>query len=129
MLLERHNEENVVGIDATVLWREREREAWDGYDRDRFERGGKDIERNDCSVCDDAQYNSGSFHSGSLLVDILVCDCGDCSCGCVLLVRAQGQDHTKMQKVGDLSMKRRHLGRYGPWSDEVLSADGRAGGM
>ena len=58
---ERLNEENVLGTDATSLWRA----AWDGYDGGRFERGGKDIERNDC-VCDDAPYHSGSFQ-GSLL--------------------------------------------------------------
>ena len=43
---ERHNEENVVGIAATVLWKE----AWDWYDGGRFGKGVKDIDRNDCSV-------------------------------------------------------------------------------
>ena len=36
----------------------------------RFERGGADSERNDCSVCNDAQYNNGSFRGSLLLVDL-----------------------------------------------------------
>ena len=67
-----HKEENVVGVDTTVL----QRKAWNGYDGGRFERGRTDIERNDCHVCDCAQYNSGSFHGRSLLVDLLACEPG-----------------------------------------------------
>ena len=52
--------------------------------------GGKYIERNDCSVCDDAQCNSGPSHGRSLLVDLLACELGRGRLGCVLLVRAQG---------------------------------------
>ena len=52
-----------------------------------------------------------SFHGRSLLVDLLAGELGDGSCGCVLLVRAQDQDHPKMQKVDDFNMKYRHAGR------------------
>ena len=76
-VLVRQNEENVVGIDATVLWRE----SWDAYDGGRFGRGGKVIARNDCR-CDDAQHNIGSFHDRSLLVDLLACEPSDGSRGC-----------------------------------------------
>ena len=83
-VIERHNEENVVGLDATVL----RGEAWAGYDGGRFERREQDIKRNDRSVCDDAQYNSGSFHGRSLLVDLLASELGDGSRGCPPLLRA-----------------------------------------
>ena len=89
---------SAVGIDVTVLWRE----AWDCYDGGRIERGRKDIDRKDCSE---------SFHGRLLLVDLLAGELGDGSCGCVLLVRAQDQDHPKMQKVNDFNMKYRHAGR------------------
>ena len=78
----------------------------EAYDGSRFERGGKDIERNDCSACDDAQYKRGSFHGRSLLVDLLACELGNGLRGSFLLTRAQGQDHPKVQKVGDFNMKR-----------------------
>ena len=45
-VLERHSEEDVCGIDATVLWRE----TWAGYDGGRFEKGGDDIGRNHCNL-------------------------------------------------------------------------------
>ena len=54
---------------------------------------------------------SEPFHGRSLLVDLLAGELGDGSCGCVLLVRAQDQDHPKMQKVDDFNMKYRHAGR------------------
>ena len=72
-----------------------------------FERGQQDIERKDCTM----HKLSEPFHSRSLLVDLLVGELGDGSCGCVLLVRAQDQDHPKMQKVDDFNMKYRHAGR------------------
>ena len=53
-VLQRHNKEDVDGIDATALWTE----AWVGYDG-RFERGSKDVVNNDCSVHDDAKYSRG----------------------------------------------------------------------
>ena len=86
-IVERRNEENLVGIDATVLWRE----AWIGDDGDRLERGGKYIERNDCNACYDAP----------LLGYLLACEPSDGCRGCALLVCVQGQDHPKVQKVGD----------------------------
>ena len=64
-----------------------------------FQRGGKDIERNDCSVSDDAQYYRESFHGSSLLVDLLACELGDGYRGCVLPVHAEVQDHPKIQKL------------------------------
>ena len=64
------------------------------------------MERDDCSVCDDAQHNSGSFHGRSLLVDLSSLDVNlAIVLAVVLLVRAQGQDHPKVQKVGDFDMK------------------------
>ena len=107
-VFERHNEENVVGIGLTVLWRE----ARDSSD---------DIECNDCKVCEDAQYNSGSVHGRPLLVDFLALEPCDGSRGCVVFVRAQTQDHPKVHEVGDFNMKYRHFGRdVWWWSDEVL---------
>ena len=68
-------------------------------------RGREDVERNDFIVCDDARWSSGIFHGSSLLVDLLACDIGDGYRGRIQLVHdAQGRDHSKMQKVGDLNM-------------------------
>ena len=61
--------------------------------------------RNDCSGWDDSQYNSGSFH-GSSLVYLLACKPSDGYRGCVRLMHAEGQDHPKMQKVGDFNTER-----------------------
>ena len=62
-----HNEENVVGSDAAVLWRV----------TGMVTIGGKDVERNHCSVCDGAQYNTGCLHGSSQLVNLLTCEpCG-----------------------------------------------------
>ena len=119
-VLERHNEESAVGMDATVLWRE----ASDVHDVCCNERGGKDIERNDCSVCDDAQHNRGSFQGRTLLVDLLACEPGDGSLGCVQFVRAQGQGHPKVQKVRDISTNADTLGvgRLGCGATKLLGS-------
>ena len=76
---------------------------------------GKTSSATTAGVCDDAQYNSGFFHGSSLLVVLLASEFSDGHQGCVLLVHAQGQDHPTLQKVGDFSMKWRHLedGRLG----------------
>ena len=94
------------------------REAWDGHHGGRFERGGKDVDRNDCSVFDGAQYNSGPIHGSSLWVDFLACKPGD---GCVLLVHAQGADHPKMEKVGDFN-----IGAEIPWTTDVWAVERRS---
>ena len=70
------------------------------------ERGRKDIERKDCTM----HKMSESFHGRSLLVDLLAGELGDGSSLCSTC-RAQGQDHSKMQKVDDFNMKYRHAGR------------------
>ena len=82
-VLAHHNEKNVFGSDATVRWRE----DWNGYDGGLSERGGKDIERNHCSVCDGAQYNTGCFHGSSQLGNLLAREPTDWYHSCVLLVQ------------------------------------------
>ena len=66
---------------------------------------GGDLERNDCSVCDDALLNRGSFHGRTLFVDLLECAPSGGSRGSVQVVRAKCEDHPKVQKVGDFSVK------------------------
>ena len=114
----RHNEENADGIDATVLWRE----ASTGYGGGRYERHGKDIGRNDCSVCNDGQSDRGSFHGRSRLVDLLACE-HSAARGCVLFFCVHKVNITRRcSKAADLNMKHRHPGTNDVWlwRDEVL---------
>ena len=65
-VLDHHNGEVLVGIDATVFWRE----SWDGYDGGRFVRSGKDIDLRVSPVmvaCDGALPKSHkSLRAGSM---------------------------------------------------------------
>ena len=106
-ILECHNEGNVVYTDATVL----RTESWVVDDGWRFERGGMDVERNDCSVSDKAPCNSGPFHGRLLLVDLLAWWLSRlCS-----RVHAQCQEHLKAWKVGDSRHEVQTLWRTDVW--------------